>query len=264
MNYKRFLSEHFPEGHEKIELHSDESAHARDVLRVPEGEVVELLNGKGEARLATLHWHGKKAWVAAVIETSSESTRSKRRDLGPQYPTLYLAASVLKGEAMQWLIEKSVELGVQHFQPLISERTVPNLSTKGPEGFQYRWQKMADQALKQCGRLYSMKIHLPQTLTEWNPPKQSTYVLVEPSENQKLPLFRRQLRLDHPKELAIVIGPEGGWSDSDLEILKNHPSNHKFTFCGLGDIVLRAETACFTAIVQSQEYFEDQSLTKNV
>jgi RsmE family RNA methyltransferase len=71
--------------------------------------------------------------------------------------------AVLKSQAMEWVIEKSVELGVEEVIPVLTAHTVVQIKNKGPELFQERWQKIADQALKQCGRLNQMVIHKPVT-----------------------------------------------------------------------------------------------------
>ena len=66
--------------------------------------------------------------------------------------------AVLKGPSMEWVIEKSVELGVKLFIPVITDHTVVQFKSKGPEVFKERWQKIADQALKQCNRLKKWKL----------------------------------------------------------------------------------------------------------
>ena len=61
----------------------------------------------------------------------------------------------LKGDAMDWVVEKSVELGVRNLQPVVTDHTVVQMDKKGPKVVA-RWQKIADEALKQCGRLQRM------------------------------------------------------------------------------------------------------------
>ena len=68
---------------------------------------------------------------------------------------------MLKADAMSWAIEKAVELGVSRLTPVIADHCVVKL-TKGPTEFRERWQRIADQALKQCGRLERMTIEDPR------------------------------------------------------------------------------------------------------
>ena len=127
-------------------LHEDEVHHLLQVLRARQGDEIECLDGKGHIFIGKLQLLGKSH---AQVERMSEV----KTDLHKMASPIILEMACLKGDAMDWLIEKSVELGVKSFVPLLTDHTVVQMDRKSPEDFQKRWQKMADQALKQCGRL---------------------------------------------------------------------------------------------------------------
>ena len=76
---------------------------------------------------------------------------------------VFLEVAVLKGQAMEWVVEKAVELGVEALCPFFSVHGLVKTGQKTPAEFAARWQRIADQALKQCGRNAAMKVSRPSS-----------------------------------------------------------------------------------------------------
>ena len=121
------------------------------------------------------------------------------------------------------------------------------MKNKGPEAFRERWQKIADQALKQCGRLDRIEVRAPVDLDEWlshhpsseNTPRlwcdEAARTTVKPTQ---LAAWLASDALRQAQGLRILIGPEGGWSEGERHELER--SGIKIS---LGPWVLRGETA---------------------
>jgi 16S rRNA (uracil1498-N3)-methyltransferase len=244
---KRVLSHTLPRPGRSVELSESEAKHVIQVLRLRNGSSVEVLDGKGSFVRAILKIRGKAVWV--------ETSMDPRMSLTGQSVPVYLELTVLKGDAMEWAIEKAVELGVKALIPVLTERTVVQLDKKGPNAFQERWQKIADQALKQCGRLERMPIHMPLTLenlvTSTNPTGPRLWL--DEEERKNTPFLQNWLQTSQPlKELHLLVGPEGGWSEREREFLSDSKGTVSVS---LGPLVLRAETAALYATSLSTAYF---------
>lgn len=142
----------------------------------------------------------------------------------------WLAFAPLKHDPMTFLIEKATELGVTNLQPVITERT--NSQRVNLE----RLQKNAIEAAQQCERLDIPTLHEPIRLTAFlqNLPKVNWYAAIERSTE-------KSCKIDYPA--GFIIGPEGGWSEKEKQILDQHVSN-----IHLGKNILRAETAAIVCL----------------
>jgi 16S rRNA (uracil1498-N3)-methyltransferase len=228
-----------------VELSENESRHLLSVLRLGPGDEIELLDGGGGSAPARIEFKGKSPG-AVLIE-------SPRIDLARASAPVELYQSVLKGEAMEWVIEKCVELGVRALTPVETEFSVVKLKKKGLESFQERWQKMADQALKQCGRLDRMVIRTPvpfETAIEnpgpwvWLDEDLASQGGEDSHLNRRCPSGGAE----HP--VRILIGPEGGFSPKEKSRLLQLTGSEKrgINRVHLGSLILRAETAALAAV----------------
>ena len=225
-----------------------EAHHATKVLRLRDGEIIEALDGKGHKMLATLRVHKGPVRLEYLepLSTNPDSEKETR-----VVPTL-LEMAVLKGEAMEWVIEKAVELGIQEVIPVLTAHTVVQMKNKGPESFRERWQKIADQALKQCGRLDRMEVKTPialEILVSSNLPGLRLWC-DEASKNDAPFLldYLDSLPAENLSNLRVLIGPEGGWSQNERILLGNGQFASPIVRIGLGPYILRAETAALLAI----------------
>ena len=204
-----------------ISLTAEQAHYLKNVLRLKPTGQLRIFNGiDGEwlAELATLE---KKSAEAIATQQLKEQEHPKH------ITHLYFAP--IKKHRMDFLIEKTVELGVTDLHPIITERTeVRKLNTE-------RIEAQIIEAAEQCERLDIPTLHpiiqLPLLLQ--NP--SFDYTILAALERQEAPLLETQ-----DEEIGCLIGPEGGFSPEEVKLLSNHP---KIQAVSLGTRILRAETA---------------------
>ena len=192
--------------------------HHLTVARAQEGETVELLDGRGGVWMTEVVSVGRKETIVRIVEM---------RQVESSGPEVILALSLIKPSAFELALEKAVEVGVTRIIPLIAAR-----SNVAP-GRSDRWKRVVIEAAKQAKRY-----HLP--------------VVDEPSKFAHLLEFNAASKIvfaergGGPLESALagspalcLIGPEGGWTDAELEAARVK----KFHFVSLGAGILRSETA---------------------
>ncbi|MEK6706172.1 MAG: RsmE family RNA methyltransferase [Bdellovibrionota bacterium] len=239
----------------RVVLPKTEAHHAITVLRIKDGEMVEAIDGKGLCLKAVIRISGKTAYIEAV-ENTCHVTQAYTIGTSGTDTKLVLETSILKSGAMEWLVEKCVELGVSSILPVITDHTVVKVNTKGPDKFRDRWQKIADQSLKQCGRLKRLEVQTPAVLrevlksTSGTPPIR-LWCDEEARHDGAVPfmmnwLLGNKLSKDLD-EIRLLIGPEGGWSATEQNLLASY-SQHNIHRVSLGKTILRAETAGIFAV----------------
>jgi 16S rRNA (uracil1498-N3)-methyltransferase len=158
----------------------------------------------------------------------------------PAQPTaiqLALLLAIFKFDRMEWAIEKCTELGVARIVPVIARRTDSHLAFASAKRAE-RWRRLAVQAAEQSRRASPPEIADPVKLREASTlPAELKIVLSEVEEQS-------QLRDIHPTgEVLLAIGPEGGWTEAELELLQKNG----WLSASLGPTILRAETAAIAA-----------------
>lgn len=248
---KRFLCEKLPTRETSVALSTDEAKHAIQVFRLRDGDQVEALDGRGHVVRARLRVKGK---ANVLLEYAGDLQANATNQLIPV--TLELA--VLKGPAMEWAIEKATELGVKVLQPVLTERTVVQLGKKPAESFLARWRKISDQALKQCGRLIQMTILHPRTLDELLQKQVPHRVWCDEESEPDTPFLLNDFHsLQTSSAVHLLIGPEGGWSPAERQLLNQH--RESATRVTLGPLIQRAETAAIFACSVAAAHFRSKS-----
>lgn len=194
------------------------------VLRFQVGREVVLFNVQHEERLYR------------IIEISNDAVHLDYvTDMKPKTSAreLYLCFSLIKKDKNEWVLQKGTELGVRHFVPLISDRTEKT-------GFDAdRAEKILIEAAEQCGRVDIPSIRKPLRVdTIVKELSDKTNIFVAQEGDNEIP--------SSPSEsLAVLIGPEGGWSDDEKEFFKKNQLQQ----VRLSPFTLRAETACVASAV---------------
>ncbi len=223
-----------------IILDEGETRHLRDVLRLKEGAVVNVFDGKGREFECT---------VAAIAKR--ESKLSITGEVAPSAPesslNLTVGASITPTEKFDLAIQKSVELGVNRFVPIVTARTEVKL--KDAERRLERWQRIAFEAAKQCGRARLMEVE-----------KVADFSSVFDNRATKTIMFSERDggsfdSIDAFDELTVLYGPKGGWSDEELGLARNNGAK-VITF---GGRILRAETAAIAITAILQHRFGDMN-----
>lgn len=224
-----------------IELDENAFNHAVRVLRLGEGAPLILFNGEGGEYEATLCDVQKKRANAAI------GSHSPRECESPLHITL--GQCISRGEKMDYTIQKAVELGVNEIVPLFSERCGVRLDQERSDKRTGHWQSTIISACEQSGRNRIPQIQPPQTLDGWIASLDAECRLVlDPRASQSLP------QLPKPqKSVALLIGPEGGLSDGEIE----HAIRRGFTAIRLGPRILRTETAGLVVLSSVQQLWGD-------
>jgi 16S rRNA (uracil1498-N3)-methyltransferase len=200
-----------------------------------------LFNGDGNEYSAQLFEVAKRKVVVRVDSKISISIESPLN--------IHLGQGISRGDKMEWVIQKSVELGVTDITPLITERCGVKLSEERWSKKHEQWQKLAIAACEQCGRNVLPVLHAPSLFNDW----------INLSTNQvRLTLHpRAEKAFRHvampPAGARLLIGPEGGFSDQEIY----QTEQNGFQTIQLGPRVLRTETAAITAIAALQAIHGD-------
>ena len=209
-----------------VTLDGSQANYLGNVLRLKEGADVLLFDGVGGEWLATVAEAGKRRMVLAVIET----TRPQE-----SVPDLTLAFAPVKKGRADWLVEKAVELGVAHLQPVITRRTiVDKLNLE-------RMRSHIVEAAEQCGRTALATIAEPIKLDAFLKaldPARTLYFADETGGEPAASAFA-------PGPATILTGPEGGFTPEEGEAIRAAP---RAIAISLGPRILRAETAALAAV----------------
>lgn len=205
--------------------------HALRVLRLSDGAPIVLFDGRGQARHARLHVDGRHATAHLGAALQDDTELAGR---------ITLVQGLAAGDKMAWIIEKAVELGVHAVVPVAAQRSVLRLSDEREAKRLAQWRRTVVAACEQCGRNRLPEVHAPLALAEWlaQPRAPGTLALLcHPEAKDTL----ADVLSDPPgvAELALLVGPEGGWSEAELAAA----SAHGVRQVRFGTRVLRTETA---------------------
>jgi len=174
-------------------------------------------------------------------------------ELGEELPAptqlqIAVALAIFKFDRMEWAIEKCTELGVTRIIPVIARRTGAHLAAAAQKRVE-RWQRIARQASEQSRRGAPSEIAEPVSVKEAVALNAATRILLAEADDRML---LKDVLGPAPAdgEIILAVGPEGGWTESELELF----TNAGWIAASLGDNILRAETATIaaTAIVVSE------------
>lgn len=217
-------------------------AHLVRVLRLGPGAACVLFNGDGADYDAVLAEAGKRGASADVLARRERDIESPLR--------ITLAQAVARGEKMDWILQKATELGVAAIAPIFSERTEVKLDGERGGKRQAHWRGVLYSACEQSGRTRIPQLQEPETLAQYAAQEQATLRLfLDPDAGGRL----STLPLAAGGQVALAIGPEGGFSERDIATL----AAAGFTGIGLGPRVLRTETAGLATIAALQALFGD-------
>jgi 16S rRNA (uracil1498-N3)-methyltransferase len=218
---------------DEITLDKYTSHHLVKVLRFPVGQNFTLFNGDGMDYTSKV-LEANKDCVVKVLSKEKNSSESKLN--------LTLAQGIAKGEKMDFLMQKAVELGVNKIVPILSERCVVKLKGDKLTKRQSHWQKIVIGACEQSGRSVVPEVVNPISLDEFlDWPVSNGFVLHHRSEHTLLDV-------DSITEASILIGPEGGLSEAEIA----QATDAGYQSLLLGSRVLRTETASLVAIANMQ------------
>lgn len=237
MSSPRFYYSEPLSAHQTLTLPESLAHHVR-VLRLAAGSQIVLFDGRGGEYRGVLDFKGKIA-MATLTEH-----HPKEAELGGQ---ITLLQGLPAGDKMDWVIEKSVELGVARMIPIAAQRSVLQLSGPRLEKRMLHWHKIIESASEQCGRNRLMKIESPLSLEKaLTQHKTENRLLCDPDGGEQFNAWLNDpaTNLDSNPAITLMIGPEGGWSQQELDCARRHNvQTVKF-----GARVLRTETAALAMV----------------
>ena len=218
-----------------IELTDNENLfHILKVLRKKEGEKIKFIDENQVVYSCTIEKTSKNS-LRALILKKEKSNRILPYDL-------VLVQSILANDAQNLAVANATQTGVKEIYPIISDNT--SIKIKNPQDKIDKWQKIAQENFKQCERADIPKIQPIQPLLEIlsNFKKENILIFAEKYENSTLNTALNDI--DKTSEIAIVIGPEGGFSEDEFENFKKN--NYKLIT--LGNMIYKAPNAITAAI----------------
>lgn len=223
------------------ELTGESAQHLTRVLRVEKGQTFEITDNS-------------RVWLATVESARRDLVRfevTEELPSGPPAPAVTLCLALIKFDRFEWAVEKATELGVTRIVPVAAARSERGLLEGGQKRVE-RWRRIAHEASEQSRRLQPPEIDAPAKLSQvLNDLRDDSTHRFWCDERPGAPPLVQAFQPVAGDSTALLIGPEGGWTD---------PEREQFTAAGwravsLGPLVLRAETAvCASLAVIAQKW----------
>lgn len=224
-----------------VTLTGNDAHHLGYTLRARVGERYIVVDG--ERQVASMEITGFTADTVTLrlVERLEADTESPIR--------LTLAVCLLKSDKMEFVMQKAVELGATKVQPLESENCVARYDGKKAEARRERWQRIADEAAKQCGRTALLTVSPILSLGDWltnRPPEDgAAFFCYEAEKKNTLGTWLAKTQGD---AFTAIIGPEGGFTPAEAKQAKTAG----VAAVTLGPRILRAETAAIATLAVVQ------------
>ena len=235
---QQFFAEHSWIGKDQISLSGSDVNHMKNVLRMKPGEDVRICDGSGKTYLCCVNRYEEGRAVLDVFRTLDSDTELPSR--------IWLFQGLPKGDKMEWIVQKAVELGVYTVVPFAAKRSVVKLDEKKAARKQERWQAIAKSAAEQSGRGIVPKIRSVRTFEQALELASELDVILIPYELEEgMEGTVRMIRKIRPGEsVGVFIGPEGGFEEAEVERAREAGASR----ISLGKRILRTETAGLTAL----------------
>lgn len=224
-------------GREFITITGGDVNHIKNVLRMRPGETIRVSNQKGQDYFCKISEVGKDFVQADILETGAATTELPGK--------IYLFQGIPKGDRMEHVIEKAVELGVYEIIPVRMRYCVVKLDDKKQQAKLKKWQALAMAAAKQSKRSLVPNIHPVMSYKEAIAYAFQSEACLIPYENENgMEGTKAALKKIRGKEsVSILIGPEGGFAPEEIEAVKSRGE-----VISLGKRILRTDTAAITAM----------------
>ena len=209
------------------------------VLRVQLGDRVVIFNGTGGEYQASIETLSKRSVIVRLVEFHHVDSESPLE--------LELGQALLRGDKMDLVIQKAVELGVRVITPLLTERVSIKLQSDRLQKRLHHWRGVAISACEQSGRCVIPVVGCPVDVSEWVNSSKTPGFVASPQAKRSLP------KTINGTQARVLIGPEGGLSSNDIE----HCQPEVWCQFSMGPRILRTETAAISAMTMMQMQWGD-------
>jgi 16S rRNA (uracil1498-N3)-methyltransferase len=210
---------------EIVVIENDRAHYLRNVLRLKTKRKLLIFNHLQKEFLAEISEINKKTVVIHLLESI--------QSIQPSKLSITLIQGLSKGERMDYTVQKATELGISNIIPITSEYCEVKLTGNRLEKKLKHWQQIAVSACEQSFRADIPVIHSPISINQYSLSKHQG-ILLEPEESMNI----QNIAQNNWQQFDVVIGPEGGWSQNDLSLLKSTG----LTGIQFGQRILRTET----------------------
>lgn len=230
---------------EQVHITGSDVNHIKNVLRMKAGEQVRISNQQGRDYLAQVAELSDQEVLLDIVSYDVASTELPSK--------IYLFLGIPKGERMETVIEKAVELGVYEIIPVTMKYCVVRLDEKKAVKKTARWQEIARSAAKQSKRSIIPKVHDVMSFQDAVAYAHSCDVRLVPYENEAGMIATKEAlkSIKTGDSISVFIGPEGGISDAEIEVLRQDAK-----VISLGKRILRTDTAAISAMTMLMLYLE--------
>lgn len=225
-----------------IEITGSDAHHLIHVMRARVGQEILIVDDANQVARMEMTGFREDAVTLSLIERLDADTESPIE--------LVLAQCLLKADKMDMVVQKAVELGAVGIMPIRSQNCVVRYDDKKAKARVERWQRIADEAAKQCGRTALLTVAPIQGIQEFlaEEAAREDSVLIFCYENESEQTVREKLQAGKAQRIVLLIGAEGGFTLEEAE---------RVTAAGgvsvtLGPRILRAETAAMAAMAVVQ------------
>ena len=229
---------------EEIEITGGDAHHLARVMRAQIGDEVVVADGDGRTARMRVSGIDRDAVRLHLVEYLAPEVSASTE--------VILVQALLKGEKMDFVVQKAVELGASALYPIETEHVVVRYDAKKAAAKSARWQKIADEAAKQCGRSVLMRVAeimplsmLLRDAAFFDAPDTAAVFCYEGEHTQSM---RTVLRSVDARRVLLIVGAEGGFSPAEAAAIRAAGAQS----VSLGRLILRAETATLTALSVTQ------------
>lgn len=221
---------------DEMKVEGVDARHIYTVLKMKPGEKVQIVSDDGVTALAEIKETSAAYTLVHCLEVIAESHEPSVK--------ITLAQGLVKGEKMDFIIQKAVELGVSRIVPLAMEHSVVRYDGDKANKKRERWQKIAESAAKQSKRDIIPQVADVETIDKLMADCGCTVKIIAYECEDRQGLKQVLQKNQQTDSILIIIGPEGGISETELNAARNGGA----VPVSLGRRILRAETAGLTAL----------------
>ena len=228
---------------EKVRFNDEQAHHIKNVMRMKEGSIVKVVDQDENAALVTIHYENKQ--VFGLLHEKLDACDSKIQ--------IKLAMALIKKDKFEFCIQKSCECGVYEIHPFVSSRCVVKIADEKNDKKLDRWQKIASEACEQSKNNHLCEIKPVCTFNEMLDEEADLKLIAyENADRIANNLASVCLKNKEIKNVIVMIGPEGGFSEDEVA----KAMDHGYICVSLGNSILRAETAAISSINMLKYHYE--------